>query len=426
MGRPLFTGFLRDPSGGGVRLNGEFAAWDALRRRGMDRGDAVRPGGAYLVDPTAGMEAIASLFAVAAVLDTVLLWADPKALRGTCTKIASALYEVPMAADVRIDRPLWGIMTSGTSGTPKLPIGYADVLELAAVHYDSSVFRRAFPDRPGTLATCLPLQFSASFLMVLLPAMFFGYELLIFSPHDWREFCETARGQSVFCQSVPALTAAGSLSLAESTDMSRAAILLGGGYITAARVKTIRDRFKDVVLANVYGTAETGAITLDWDPGSARHVGRPIPGKPVWLEDPDAAGVGMVATTGPDCRRFTWIPGGSVRAEGDVVVGIDYGHFDGDGNLYLDGRADGGEKLHGVTVYPRGIERHILDLEGVIDARVLVEQSADLLVARVVGDVAEGDVRAWCTTLPEIERPGRIVCIPERESLSAYTGNGKL
>jgi acyl-coenzyme A synthetase/AMP-(fatty) acid ligase len=430
MGRPLFTGFLRRPSGSagprGVRRDGRFASWDSLRERGADQREHVQPGRAYLIDPTAGLETFASLFAVATVPDVMLLWAVPETLRVGCMNLAPALYEVPVAPGTAIDRPLWGIMTSGTSGTPKLPVGYADALELTALHYNTSVFGRAFPGGPDTLATCLPLQFSAAFFMAVLPALFFGYDLLVFPSHDWRELCETAARAHVVCQSVPVLTAAGGLSLPGSADMSRAAILMGGGYVTASRVRTIRERFRDVVLANIYGTAETGVITVDWAPGTAGHVGCPIPGKPVWLRDRGPDGVGRVATAGPDCRRYLWVPGGPLNPAGEEVASTDYGHFDADGNLYLDGRVDGGEKLHGVTIYPRGIERHILNLDGVADVRVLVDPSADVLVARVVGDASEGEVRAWCYTLPEIERPGRVACIPERESLSAYSGHGKL
>ncbi|WP_084467420.1 AMP-binding protein [Actinokineospora inagensis] len=420
MGRALFDGFLSEGSGG-IHVGGGFTPWSELVR-GLDAD--VRPGNAYLVDPTSPVEALTAFFTVAKVPDTVLLWAAPKVFTGETRQLGPALHAVPWEGAV--DRPLWGIMTSGSSGAPKLPIGHADTLEAVALHYDAAVFRPIFDG--ATLATCLPLQFSAAFFMAVLPALFFRRDLVVFPAHDWRPVVEAARRGYVVCQAVPAVTAAGSLSIGEQADMSRAAVIMGAGYVTQQRVDTIRSRFRDVTLANIYGTAETGAISLDRDPGAHRHVGKPLPGKPVWLTDTDAGGIGRVATTGPDCMRYRWTPGTPPEPVGDIVTGTDYGHFDPNGNLYLDGRVDGGEKLHGVTIYPRRIERHLLDLPGVVDVRVLVRHTPDgpdHLVARVIGDTTPAQVREHCTTLPTVERPTRIECLTESDP-TAYTAHGKL
>ncbi|WP_165949807.1 AMP-binding protein [Micromonospora sp. KC207] len=403
-------------------------AWDRLLEAGRSLDVGVRPGGAYLVDPTSPVEALTAFFAVATVPDTVLIWAARAAFPGETQQLAPALHAVPWPGDP-VNRPLWGIMTSGSSGVPKLPVGYADTLEAVAVHYDAAVFRPTFAGAETALATCLPLQFSAAFFMSVLPSLLFRRDLVVFAPHDWRPVVEAAQRDHVICQAVPAVTAAGSLSVPEQVDMSRAAVIMGAGYVTEQRVRTIRSRFRDVRLANIYGTAETGAVSLDRDPGANRHVGRPLPGKPVWLVEADANGTGRVATTGPDCMRFRWTPGLPLEPMGDVVTGTDYGHFDAEGNLYLDGRVDGGEKLHGVTIYPRRIERHILDLDGVVDVRVLVRHrpdSADELTARVIGDVGVDQVREHCAALSAIERPNRVECFTEAESVSAYTAHGKL
>src|SRR6202035_3050953 len=104
-------------------------------------------------------------------------------------------------------------------------------------------------------------------------------------------------------------------------------------------------------------------------------------------------------------------------------------HFDEDGHLYLDGRIDAGEKLHGVTVYPRVTERFILQLGSVVDVRVSVlhgPAGRERLVAKVVGSVGEDAVREHCRSLPEIERPADIECISEQESMNAYSAHGKL
>ena len=437
MGRPLFNGFLTAASGQrsarerGLFCEGEFVSWDALLARGRKRASQVRPQQGYLVDPTRGFEAFVSFFAVATVADTFLLWAKPAPELGTLRELAPGLHQIEGAIQDPLDRPLWGILTSGSTGAPKVPVGYADTLELVALHYDAAVFGPTFErmDRVETLATCLPLQFSAAFFMAILPAVFLQRDLLVFPPHDWRPLWTVAQREHVICQSVPSVTAAGSLSAPEPIDMSRAALLLGAGYITHERVRTIRDRFRDVRIANIYGTAETGAIALDREPGHSTHIGRPIPGKPVWLQETNAEGIGVIATTGVDCRSFYWQPGGALLHVGGVVASTDYGHFDDEGHLYLDGRVDAGEKLHGITIYPRIIERHILQLDGVIDARVLITHEPngrEQLTARVVGHVSEARVRDHCAVLEEIQRPTRIECISETAAQSAYSAHGKL
>jgi acyl-coenzyme A synthetase/AMP-(fatty) acid ligase len=436
MGRSLFNNFLVDPSKSGGRKRGlhwhnDFVAWDALLARGRERARLVRPQGWYLVDPTQGIEGFISFFAVATVPDALLLWALPSPTFGTLHPLAPGLYQLEQTGQEPMDRPLWGILTSGTSATPKIPVGYADTLELVALHYESSVFQRLFEHPSGTTthATCLPLQFSASFFMTVLPAIFFQRDLLVFPPHDWRLLCAAAQREQVVCQSVPSVTTAGSLSIPEAIDMSNAALLLGAGYITRERVRAIRQRFREVVLLNIYGTAETGAISIDAQPGHSTHVGFPIPGKPVWLQNKNVEGVGIVATTGPDCRMFYWAPGSALQPAGAVVASTDYGHFDDAGHLYLDGRVDEGEKLHGIMVYPRVIERHILQLEGVVDVRVRIsieKSGREHLTARVIGGIQENAIREHCLALDEYQRPALIECISECEAERAYTAHGKL
>lgn len=439
MGRALFEGFLNDGNGGDRRrrgvhwLHGEFVPWSELLDQGRERAAKVESQRGYLVDPTVDIESFVSFFAVATTADTFLLWTQAAPEIGSLHQLAPGLYEVDDALKHPTDRPLWGIRTSGTTGNAKVAVGYADTLELVALHYDLAVFRPSFEGMPrvGALATCLPLQFSAAFFMTVLPALFFCRDLQVFPPHDWRQLSAVAQEERVICQSVPVITAAGSHSLPEPADMSRAVLLLGGGYVTHQRVRTIREQFRDVQLANIYGTAETGAISLDRDPGHSTHVGRPIPGKPVWISEPDTEGVGRVSTTGPDCRSFSWTAESGLEPVDPVVSSTDLGHFDADGHLYLDGRVDAGEKFHGYLIYPRVIERHLLQMQGVVDARVLVtldELGREHLHARVVGSaqVDEEAVRAHCEELDDLHQPTRVECIAERDAEKAYTAHGKL
>jgi acyl-CoA synthetase (AMP-forming)/AMP-acid ligase II len=167
-------------------------------------------------------------------------------------------------------------------------------------------------------------------------------------------------------------------------------------------------------------------MTLDRSPGASHHVGRPLPGKPIWIIDADGTGVGKVATTGPDCRERYWGRPERLRGDDGIVASTDYGHFDDDGNLYLDGRLDGGEKLHGLTIYPRQIERHILLLPGVEDVKVRLDGKAGVerLAARVVGSATPDAVREHCRALAEASRPAVIECLADAPE--SYSARGKL
>jgi acyl-coenzyme A synthetase/AMP-(fatty) acid ligase len=149
----------------------------------------------------------------------------------------------------------------------------------------------------------------------------------------------------------------------------------------------------------------------------------------VWLRDIDERGVGTLAAAGPDCARYLWRPGTEPVPNAGYVTGTDYARFDAEGRLCLEGRVDGGEKLKGVLDYPRSVERHLLALDGVSDARVLVRRGPsglEHLVAKVIGRVDEASVRRHCEALAEIERPSRVECVPEHDAATAYSPNGKL
>ncbi|HKS46437.1 MAG TPA: AMP-binding protein [Amycolatopsis sp.] len=435
MGRPAFVRFLREGRDGlrgepGVHWGGQFASWRELSASGRERAALVDEQHAYVVDPSAGLDALVSLFAVAGVADTFLVWAKVNALGIEHRRLANGLYQVPTPFTGLLERPLWGVCTSGTSGAgAKVAVAYADQLELIALHYERAMYQPTFADgAPPLLSTCLPLQFSAAFAMVVLQSLYMCRDLVVFQPHDWRTVADLAKRTNLTVLAVPALAAAAALG-GERVDMSKAAFFLGAGHLGAHRIDTIRRRFENVSLINLYGAAEAGAISVDRDPVGDAHVGRPIVGKAVWLHEPDERGIGAVAATGPDCAEYIWQPGEGAWPVGKFMASTDYGHFDEAGHLYLDGRIDNGEKLFGITIYPRAIERHLLRLDGVADAQVRVVRDPnglERLAVTVIGGASEHAVRAHCEQLPEIERPNQIECVAEKVALGRYSAHGKL
>ena len=434
MGRAIFTRWLEQPrlmeaaKKRGVTMNGDFATWETLLRKAKDLAATLSAGHAYVADPTANLDGIIALCAIAMTPDTVLLWAKAQEVPFPLQPLAPGLFLCQSVPNVPLTRPLYATLTSGSSGIPKIPLAYGDLLELIALHYDAALYQPTFPGHPevNVLATCLPLSYAAAFIMLIVPALFLAKDLLVFPPHKWGELHKVAAREHVVCLCVPSLMAAASVSTVEPIDMSKAALIMASGYLSRARVEMTRAKFRGVSLLNCYGASETGVVTLDRDPDGSFHVGQPIFGKPVWLEDVDEHGIGKVATSGLDCREFYWEQDRIIRRSDGVVALTDRGHFDERGNLYLDGRLDGGEKLHGVTIYPRQIERHLLNLDGVADVRIYITSvnGIDHLAARIVGSVTEAQVRAYCSTLPEISRPTLVECFTEEAAV--YSAHGKL
>lgn len=431
MGHALFTRWIDGPHGPanprerGVTFHGTFAAWSTLAERARSL-PACTAGGAYVVDPAAGLDAMVALIAVARTPDTTLLWARRESVPFSVKPLAPGLYAMDRSAKMPL-RPSYATLTSGTSDVPKIPVAYGEQLELVALQYDLALYQSAFAGSApvNVLATCLPLEYAAVFMMMIVPALFLARDLVIFPNHRWDMLHALAARERTACLTVPALVAAASANTPTPVDMHQAALIFTAGYLSRARSDLLRSKFTGATLLGSYGASETGVMTLDRDPGASLHVGRPLSGKPIWITEPDASGVGKVTTTGPDCREF-YFPGDVQLRKDGVVASTDYGHFDTDGNLYLDGRIDQGEKLHGITIYPRQIERHIFLLSGVDDVRVKLvnREGVERLEALVVGSAHADAVREHCRSLPDACRPAFIDC--RADATDTYSARGKL
>jgi|JI102314A1RNA_FD_contig_31_3194423_length_6560_multi_5_in_0_out_0_2 acyl-coenzyme A synthetase/AMP-(fatty) acid ligase len=434
MGRRIFSRWIDGPHGcaapekRGVHINGQFASWASLAGRASTISQTLVPGALYVVDPSVGHDAFAALLAVAMTSNTTLVWGKPHTIPLRLTPTAPGLF---VSQDTPLDgplRPRYATATSGTSGAAKIPVAYGEQLELVALQYDLALYQRALPgDAPvQVLATCLPLEYAAVFMMLIVPAMFMAHDLVLFPSYRWDVLHGIAARQRVACLAVPALVTAAHAGTPQTIEMQNCAFIFTAGYLSRARGALIRGKFRGATLLGSYGASETGVMTIDPEPDAHAHVGRAIAGKPIWIAQPDENGIGRVSTTGPDCRDFYLQLAGRIRDEQGAVSSTDYGHLDADCNLYLDGRIDGGSKLHGLTIYPRQIERHILLLPGVEDVRVQLGSSegSERLEARIVGTVLPDAVREHCRSLPDSCRPTVLECVPEQ--VAGYSLRGKL
>jgi fatty-acyl-CoA synthase len=164
-----------------------------------------------------------------------------------------------------------------------------------------------------------------------------------------------------------------------SYDVSSLRIILVAGAALSPELGNRATAVFGDVIHNMYGATEVSVATVatpeDWRaaPGT---VGRPPVGCTVALFDPDGRRITEPYVTG---RVFV---GSDLTFDGytdgqhrEIIDGMlscgDLGHLDGEGRLFLDGRADDMIVSGGENVHPVEIENLLLEHAGVADVAVV-------------------------------------------------------
>jgi long-chain acyl-CoA synthetase len=167
----------------------------------------------------------------------------------------------------------------------------------------------------------------------------------------------------------------------EAVDLSSLRLCLSASAPLPARVaRRFRERY-GAPLGQIYGTTETGTVTVSRQPIEAEppgSVGVPLPGVTVEVRGEDAAllppgGVGHIAIGSPAAATgYDGGPGdgGSAFAGGFFVPG-DLGWTDGDGRLYLAGRTSLFINRGGYKVDPWEVEELLEQHPKVREAAVI-------------------------------------------------------
>ncbi|WP_269857912.1 AMP-binding protein [Streptomyces sp. RPT161] len=312
--------------------------------------------------------------------------------------------------------------TSGTTGQPRLLFGDPAALPDAVRLYADGMPEYADAE---VFAACSALDFAAAFYMTVVPAILRARDLVLFAPHRWDVAVRELDGRKGVCLAAPVLAALGGRA-ASSGDYRGLSLVPAGGGLTAARAERISAGFTGCSFLTMLGSTETGLLTVGREVREDGHIGSPLPGKPVWLADVGADGVGTLWTKGPD-TRFAASDGSLLRdADGAVSTG-DLAHLDAAGTGYfLDGRSDDLIKVDGVSVYPTAVAAAVRALPGVLDAAVSVDRGGpvDRIVVTVIGETTEHRVREACGALPQPVVPQRVV-ITAGEA-AAYNERGKV
>ncbi|SEQ93931.1 non-ribosomal peptide synthetase, partial [Pseudomonas soli] len=377
----------------------------------------LKAGGAYVpVDPSYPAERIRHMLVDSAPL-AVLVHAATREVPGQLAvprvDLDQAGWESLPATDPRVvgltSRHLaYVIYTSGSTGLPKgVMVEHRSVVNL--VHWSAGLC----PAKAGAAVLHkTPISFDASVWELFWP-LGSGLRLVLARPDGQRDADYVARriieSRVNVVQFVPAL-------LQQFLEQARSAqcgsltdIVCGGGELTEALVRQVRERLPQVRLHNVYGPTETtvdcSVCTLEPDqpvPDGALPIGRPIDNTRLYVLDgadqPLPWGVaghlhiggvgvarGYLGLAGQQAERFIdspFVRGERLYRSGDLV------RQRADGSLQFLGRNDHQVKLRGLRIEPGEIEACLSRVDGVREALVLVHEhphSGQRLVAYHTG-----------------------------------------
>ncbi|GAA3943043.1 acyl-CoA ligase FadD12 [Actinomadura viridis] len=328
----------------------------------------------------------------------ILAWHE-----GTAEETIDALAERgparPARTGTRTGRVI--VLTSGTTGTPKgarhdLSIGR--LLPVALTHM------ARVPIRSGAPMVIAPPLFHVLGFAYMTVGLGLGTPLVLsrrFDPERTLEAIEEHRAETLVA--VPVMLRR----MLDVPDGPRPAslrvVVCGGSALHPHLSEEFMDAFGDV-LRNVYGATETGWATIA-TPQDLREapgtVGRPSFRLTVRILGEDgrelpAGEVGEIYTGG-GLRFAGYTGGGGKRVRGGLTGTGDLGHFDADGRLFVDGRADDMIVSGGENVFPGEVEELLGRHPGVAEVSVTgvddtaFDQRLAAYVVRAPGATVTGD-----------------------------------
>ena len=225
--------------------------------------------------------------------------------------------------------------------------------------------------------TCIPLSHSYAIGNVVMPLLWQGTRVALqqtFHPAQFvRDVADS--GATVF-PGVPFMfERIRSLEGLERLPVSLRLLLTAGARIDAGTVAWFQ-RHLNRKVHSFYGSSETGGIAYDdsADVSDPLHVGRAMPETAITIRQPERG-----QSDGRIFVEGNAVASGYARADGDPAAAFsdggfltdDLGYLDGAGQLVLTGRVSPLVNVAGRKVDPAEVERRLLELPGIADARVL-------------------------------------------------------
>ena len=225
--------------------------------------------------------------------------------------------------------------------------------------------------------TCTPVSHSYALGNVVMPLLWQGTRTVLRQSFNPSRFVHevAACGATVF-PGVPFMfERIRSLSGVNRLPESLRLLITAGARIDPATVRWFRQRL-DRKVHSFYGSSETGGISYDdsEDVRDPLDVGRPMPETVVQILATSAAASGRLLVSG------NAVSIGYANVESDAAASAfrsdgfltsDLGYFDSAGRVVLTGRVSPLVNVSGRKVDPAEVERALLELPGIADARVV-------------------------------------------------------
>nr|WP_277951940.1 non-ribosomal peptide synthase/polyketide synthase [Pseudomonas sp. TH06] len=404
----------------------------------------LKAGGAYVpLDPGYPAERLAYMLKDSAPVAVLV----QSATRSLFTASAVALIDLdrstwqnqvehdPQVPGLSASSLAYMIYTSGSTGLPKgVMIEHRSACNM--VHWGSQI---SAPTEHGALLQKAPFSFDSSVWEIFWP-LCSGLRLVLARPDGNRDSAyvvQTIREHQVtVVKFVPALLQ----HFIEEDDVEQCTsltdVLNGGGELSTALVRQVRQRLPWVRLHNVYGPTETTVDSSGWtlEPGSPMPdsvvpIGKALSNTRLYVLDahdqPVPLGVsgqlhigGVGVARGyhglPDMQaeRFIdspFVPGDRLYRTGDLV------RYNNDGDLEFLGRNDFQIKLRGLRLEPGEIEARLIEHPAIREAVVMVRDERLVAWYTLRADVAAPDLEVLrahvLQRLPEYMVPGAFVLL---------------
>ncbi len=312
------------------------------------------------------------------------------------------------------------LFTSGTTGPPKAAL--LRHKHLVSYILGSVEFASAAED-DAALVSVPPYHVAG--MAAIASSVYAGRRIVQLPSFSAEAWLELARSESVTnAMVVPTMLARviEALSDAESANLpTLRALSYGGGKMPQSVIERAMKLFPDTDFTNAYGLTETSSTISLLGPDEHRaaagsddpkirrrltSVGRPLPSVEVQIRDEEgkllASGErGEIYVRGEQVSGEYLGRGSSVDGEGWFPT-RDSGSMDGEGYIFIEGRADDIIVRGGENMSPGEIEDVLLEHEAVADAAVVGlpdEQWGETVAAAVVTrpgrSVSEEEIRSW-------------------------------
>lgn len=326
---------------------------------------------------------------------------------------------------------LYGIFTSGSSGFPKCVVVSHEAVRKFIGHF-TETFGISGADRIGNQA---PFDFDVSVKdiysaamtgaeLVLIPAGYFIMPKLLLDYLAEKKVTVLIWAVSALC------LVSERHGFDYRTPDTLRLVLFSGEVMPMLQLRRWMEALQRTVFVNLYGPSEITCNCTYYRVESANldelPIGRPFPGRVVWLYDASGRRIQEPFQRGEICiggesvsdgywrdeektaEKFTFMEDGGTRLR--MYHSGDIGYFDGGGLLHYCGRGDMQIKHMGHRIELGEIETAAMNLSGVVRACCVFDRDRNQILCAYTGDSLASEVRRGLKlALPSYMIPQKIV-----------------